>query len=489
MTPDATGVLRVAVVGHTNTGKTSLLRTLTRDPEFGEVSPSPAQTRHVEGTALLVGGRPLLELYDTPGLEDSIGLLDLLETLRGDRRVEGIEIVRQFLDSDAARARFAQEAKALRQVLAGDVALYVIDARDRVLGKHRDELEILARCARPVVPVLNFTASPDARTGVWREHLARANMHAVAEFDTVVLDELGEQRLFEKMRTLLDAHAATLDALIDDRRRHRAALVRGSAALVAELLLDVAAYVAVVPLDERDVLLAATDRMRDAVRRRERECVRDLLELHRFRPDDVDADQLPVDDGRWKVDLFHPEALRHYGIRTGGAVAAGAVAGLAIDAAAGGLTLGAGAALGAALGAAVGGLLGAARDHGRRLLDRLRRRTELRCDDATLRLLATRQTALVAALLRRGHASLDPVRVGESPAATVPAFLRGEMPASLVRARLRPAWSTLLPDGDDAAGDPSRRQAADDLTKALVAAVEAATTPAKPGTATDSARP
>ena len=32
----------------------------------------------------------------------------------------------------------------MRQVLASDVALYVIDARDRVLGKHRDELDILA---------------------------------------------------------------------------------------------------------------------------------------------------------------------------------------------------------------------------------------------------------------------------------------------------------------------------------------------------------
>ena len=34
--------LRVAVVGHTNTGKTSLLRTLMRDVNFGEVSDRPA---------------------------------------------------------------------------------------------------------------------------------------------------------------------------------------------------------------------------------------------------------------------------------------------------------------------------------------------------------------------------------------------------------------------------------------------------------------
>ncbi|WP_200870248.1 GTPase, partial [Pseudomonas aeruginosa] len=41
--------LILAVVGHTNTGKTSLLRTLTRDRGFGEVSHRPSTTRHVEG--------------------------------------------------------------------------------------------------------------------------------------------------------------------------------------------------------------------------------------------------------------------------------------------------------------------------------------------------------------------------------------------------------------------------------------------------------
>src|SRR5262245_51062852 len=123
-------VLKVAVVGHTNTGKTSLLRTLSRDVTFGEVSDRPATTRHVEGISLSVAGQPVIELFDTPGLEDSIALLDHLESMRADRRVEGIDLVRRFLESDLAHAggRFAQEAKALRQVLASDVALYVIDS-------------------------------------------------------------------------------------------------------------------------------------------------------------------------------------------------------------------------------------------------------------------------------------------------------------------------------------------------------------------------
>ncbi|MFO1119448.1 MAG: DUF3482 domain-containing protein [Rhodospirillales bacterium] len=73
-----------------------------------------------------------------------------------------------------------------------------------------------------------LTASPDARTAEWREYPARLNMHAVAEFDTIVLDATSEQRLFEKMRTLLDPFRPTLDALIAERARQRSGPVQAS---------------------------------------------------------------------------------------------------------------------------------------------------------------------------------------------------------------------------------------------------------------------
>ena len=47
--------LSLAVVGHTNTGKTSLLRTLLRDGAFGEVADAPSTTRHVERSAVSDG--------------------------------------------------------------------------------------------------------------------------------------------------------------------------------------------------------------------------------------------------------------------------------------------------------------------------------------------------------------------------------------------------------------------------------------------------
>ncbi len=431
--------LKLAVVGHTNTGKTSLLRTLTRSVEFGEVSPHPATTRHVEGTSILLGRRTVLELFDTPGLEDSIGLLDHLDKLAGERRADGLEVIRKFLESKHARRRFAQEAKAIRQVLGCDAALYVIDARDRVLGKHRDELEILARCATPVVPVLNFTADAEAKVSVWRDQLARTNMHVVAEFDTVVLDEESEQRLYEKMRTVLDSHAETLNALIEDRRRLRDELLRASADLTAELLIDVAALVIPVPVEDEQAVRQGLEDLRDRVRTREQECVEQLLQLHQFRAEDYQPASFPLDDGRWGMDVFSPEALKQFGVRAGSAAAAGAVVGLTLDAMAGGASLGAG----TAAGAAVGALFGAGRMHGRRLLDRMRGTTELRCDDATLRLLALRQIVLIRALLRRGHAAVTPVPEPSKGKLSDALQTPKRLPAALEQAKLRRDWSRL----------------------------------------------
>ncbi|MCI0363850.1 MAG: GTPase/DUF3482 domain-containing protein [Phycisphaerales bacterium] len=456
--------LKIAVVGHTNTGKTSLLRTLTRDVDFGEVSDRPATTRQVEGTTLVVDGRDLIELYDTPGLEDSIALLDHLNALSTDRRSAGIDLVNRFLSDREAVAggRFAQEAKAIRQVLASDLALYVIDARDRVLGKHRDELEILARCAKPVVPVLNFIASPEAQTAVWREHLSRAGMHAVAEFDTVVLDEQSEIRLLEILRTLLDRHQGTFNALIDERRRQRDHMVRASAALVADLMIDVSAYAVNVPLDDQEQVQSAVNDLKQRVREREQRCVEQLLDLHRFRLSDFQPGDLPLTEGRWGVDLFSPAALKQFGVRTGGAAAAGAMIGLTVDAMVGGMSLGAATATGAAIGA----VLGAGQAHAKRLIERLRGRTELRCDDNTLRLLLTRQANLVYALLRRGHASMTPIRLGsdhQRQSAMIEPPRR--LPHELGEAKLRPQWSHLtVPRHHTALTSQSRRAVQHRLT-------------------------
>lgn len=430
--------LKLAVVGHTNVGKTSLLRTLTRDTGFGEVSHRPSTTRHVEGARLSVDGEPLLELYDTPGLEDAIALLDYLERLeRPGERLDGPARLARFLDSSEARQRFEQEAKVLRQLLASDAGLYVIDAREPVLAKYRDELAVLAGCGKPLLPVLNFVARQDTRENEWREALARQGLHALVRFDSVAPPLDGERRLYESLALLLERSRPQLERLIADHEAQARARQEAGARLIAELLIDAAACrrsVASQPVLEQ----GAIRELREAIRQREQRCVEALLRLYAFRPQDAQAGDLPLLDGRWGDDLFNPETLKQLGVKVGGGMAAGAAAGAGVDLLVGGITLGAA----ALLGALAGGGLQTARNYGGRLLGKLKGQRELSVDDNVLRLLALRQRQLLAALASRGHAAQQAIRLENPQDGT---WRNGKLPEALHKARAHPEWSSLNP--------------------------------------------
>jgi hypothetical protein len=454
--------LRLAVVGHTNTGKTSLLRTLLRDADFGEVSGRPGTTRHVEGARLLADGDALVELYDTPGMEDAIALLDYVDALAPPQeRLDGPARIARFLASPSAAGRFEQEAKVLRQLLASDAGLYVIDARDPVLPKHRDELALLAGCARPLLPVLNFVRQPDAREDPWREALARLGLHAVVAFDTVAPPIDGERLLYEKLGTLLDAQRARLHRLLRAREREAAARREGAARIAAELLLDVAALRVLVPAEPRSAMDEALSRTHETVRTAERAALQRLLALYHFRPGDVRAADLPLLDGRWEHDLFSHEALAQLGIRVSKGAAAGAAAGFGIDLLTGGLSLGAATAIGALLGGAWQTMDGL----GPRLLARLKGGRELTVDDGVLRLLAARQQLLLQALEGRGHAAMTPIELGHPD---VRRWREQPWPEPVAQARAHPEWSSLAPAAGHWRGDDARTAAIEALARVFL---------------------
>ncbi len=451
---DSSRAIKLAVVGHTNVGKTSLLRTLTGDVSFGEVSHRPSTTRHVEGARLSVDGEALVELYDTPGLEDAIALLDYLERLdRPGERLDGPARLARFLEGSEARQRFEQEAKVMRQLLDSDAGLYIIDAREPVLAKYRDELAVLASCGKPLLPVLNFVSAQQHREPEWREALSRLGLHALVRFDSVAPPEDGGRRLYESLALLLESARPRLERLIDDQEKQRTAKRHSAARLIAELLIDCAACRRSVETTA-DHEQQAVEALRKAVRQREQQCVEALLKLYAFRKDDVSSSDLPLMDGRWGDDLFNPETLKLMGVRVGGGVAAGAAAGAGVDLMVGGVTLGAA----ALVGAIAGGALSTARSYGGRLLGKFKGRRELTVDDAVLRLLALRQRHLLLALGVRGHAALHSIELTTPQDKT---WRKGKIPEPLSRARAHPQWSTLNPQPKP--NQAERQEAIDEL--------------------------
>lgn len=449
-----TVALRLAVVGHTNTGKTSLLRTLTRDANFGEVRNSPGTTRHVEGVRLSVDEALVVEFFDTPGIEDSMALLEYLERLaQPGERLDGPSSLQRFFDTPEAVGRFEQEARVLRQLLASDAGLYVIDVRDPVLAKHEDELRVLARSGKPLLPVLNFIRSNEQRIDEWREALAKVGLHAIAEFDTVAPALGGEAQLYERLALLLGAaHSAALKALIANVTLQRQQRLSEAWRILADMLVDVTAWRLVSEPDER-AIHDSTEQMRTQIRQREERCVKALLKRFNFSSRDYLADELSLDGTRWETDLFNPDVLKDLGVHVGKGVAAGALAGATVDM----LTLGFSLGSGTVIGAAAGGLWQGFDKWGQRLMGKWRGKMELSVDESVIRVLALRQTALIHALEARGHAAQVPIAIARSALALAPDddqhhdqtahgidWRKEALPAVLLEARSHVDWCSML---------------------------------------------
>lgn len=434
-------LFRVGVVGHTNAGKTSLMRTIARDAGFGAVSPSPGTTVEVASVKLFAAGVPRADFRDTPGLEDPIGLLEFIDGLRTDRRDDGPSLIERFLGTEESRDTFENESKALRQARTADLVLYVVDARDRVLPRHSDEIELLNRCGKPVLPVLNFVTDHEARVDEWRDALARLGLHATASFDTVVYESLDEQRLFEAMRVLAGDFREDIDALVKDRRNRRRKSIDRASRAIAEMLVDAAAYLQPVPPvpAEDDALRAerkreAEEALQTALREHERLTFHSILAAFEFQTEDAETALLECTDGRLGIDLFSREAMRQAGFGAIAGAAGGAASGAAIDLVLGGMSLGAA----SALGALIGGTFGSGATQSRRLYRRLRGANDLHVGDLTLKLLMSRSVDLARAILRRGHADESRVRPDE---VALEKSVLDQVVKALKSARSHPSWS------------------------------------------------
>lgn len=452
--------LSVAVVGHANAGKTSLMRTLLRDSEFGEVADQAGTTRHVEGSAITIDDSHSVQLFDTPGLEESMRLLHILSAYFAPQSVDGIERLHYFLAHLADYPELDQEAKVLRTLLNNDLIFYVIDLREPVLGKYRDELQILSYAAKPIIPVLNFTEQGAANLQEWKTQLARLNFHAFVEFDNVSFNFSDELKIYRKMQSLLAEKEQLLQRFIEQRQQQWHERFNAACSLVAKLFVEAACLRYRTDNNEQQIK-QATLKLQQVVRKAENSAVRHLLTLYQFRKEDLQNSHLPVEQDGWQIDLFSADNLHEFGIKLGGDIAKGASLGVAIDLATAGMTLGA-----AAL---TGGIAGALWSVKQRYYDEIQAKITgaryICLNDLTLQVLWLRQMKLLALLQKRGHASLSKIDYQI-------ANPENKLPESwgkwLRKARNHPNWSSLN-ENADAAQESRREQFIVQLTAEMAA--------------------
>jgi hypothetical protein len=371
---DVPCTIEIAMISHTNAGKTTLARTLL-GRDIGEVRDAPHVTEVAESHVLLKSDEgDELRLTDTPGFGDSARLV---QRLRAADRPLGW-LLREVWDRYSDRPFWCSQQAVRVARDSADIVLYLVNAAEDPgdAGYVAPEMLVLRWVGKPVVVLLNQVGPPgtaeDERRDVerWRAHLApHGIVSGVLAFDAFA-------RCWVQERVLLDAIAAALPA---ERRTAIARLQRtweqasverfsASMGVLAAELTEAACDSE--PIDAATVSTAKKLMRSVGIGRRDADPARDramatlagrldaairtatdrLIELHSL---EGGASEAVLE--RMQENFAVPAQLDEGRAALLGSVVTGALTGLKADLAAGGLTFGAG----MLVGGVVGGLAGA----------------------------------------------------------------------------------------------------------------------------------
>ena len=374
--------IEIALVSHTNAGKTTLARTLL-GREIGEVRDAPHVTETAQAHTLLEApDGDVLRLWDTPGFGDSARLVKRLRT--ADNPVGWL--LREVWDRYRNRPLWCSQ-QAVRTVRdAADVVLYLANAAEDPAdaGYVAPEMQILTWIGKPVVVLLNQVGpprpAPAERADIDRWRSALSAFPIVR--DVLALDAFARCWVQEGvLLRLLASHLPApkqpamrrLVALWHERNADRFEQAMGVLAqqlLAAALDREVVGlsppaeggrrWLSALGLGERgSAERAREDAMAALAGRTDREIRAStdrLIALH-----GLEGEAASVVLERLAAHYAVTEPMSAAKAAAAGGLASGAFAGLMADLAAGGLTLGAGVIAGTILGA-LGGA-GVARGH------------------------------------------------------------------------------------------------------------------------------
>ncbi|MCC6197676.1 MAG: DUF3482 domain-containing protein [Burkholderiales bacterium] len=360
-------VVTLALVSHTNAGKTTLARTLlARD--VGEVRDAPHVTTEASAFTLIEapeGDR--LVLWDTPGFGDSARLARRLAQ-------EGNPLawfVSQVWDRFRDRAFFLTQLAVRTTRDHADVVLYLVNAAEDPAdaGYLASELAVLGWMGKPVLALLNQTGPPREPAAEaeelarWRTALAQyPHVREVLALDAFARSWVQELVLFDAVAKLLPPDLAPAFArLAAAWRARRLRQFEQSMEALAQVVASAACARVIVPRaamlrrigsalgigddaakQEADAAAALARRTSAQMR----EAMDALIALH-----ELTGRAAAEIETRFEADIAREGPLDEGKAAAMGGVLSGAVTGLAADLAAGGLTFGAGMLTGALLGA------------------------------------------------------------------------------------------------------------------------------------------
>jgi hypothetical protein len=362
--------IQLALISHTNNGKTTLARTLL-GTDVGEVRDAAHVTAFAESHALMAtpnGDR--LVLWDTPGFGDSVRLMKRLAMTGNPIGWFLREVVDRYRDRP-----FWLSQQALRAARdEADVVLYLVNSTENPgdAGYIPAEMRILDWLGKPVLVLLNQMGPPrpqpeeQAELLRWKDHMLQfGQVREVLPLDAFARCWVHERVFYDALGALVEpAKQAGYERLFSVWEDTNARRFRQSMAVMAQQLSDAARDKQIVETVERGMLASALKIIgigKGEDRKRQERAMNtlvarlnlsighttvNLLALHK-----LDPSEAPKINARVSKNFVVLAPVDKGQAALLGAIVSGAATGLSADLASGGLTLGTGALLGGVIGA------------------------------------------------------------------------------------------------------------------------------------------
>ena len=213
--------IHFCIIGHTNHGKTTTIRTLANDESIGVVDDKANVTSGVERYRIFSkeNGKTQYWVYDTPGFSAFGRRMLECENDLGHRA--NIQEFVDFLDRVTDK-QAAEMAGSLRKVIDCHLAVVVMDTRESCSKvDYLEEIDFLRTCGTPLVVSLNFLHSRKSKPDQWRSQLRKLGVMNIVEFDAHVRTRKDEKNLFRSLEALSQSqlHKDFVEYWIDSRDR------------------------------------------------------------------------------------------------------------------------------------------------------------------------------------------------------------------------------------------------------------------------------
>jgi hypothetical protein len=345
---------RLAIMGHPNAGKSSVVATLTENDRVA-IDKRAGTTTGSDLYPVIIDGRTVIEFIDTPGFQNPAAILEWFMA-----HPETPDLARAFVEAHRDQPLLAHDCSLLAPVAEGAGIMLVVDGSKRIKEKDRVEMELLRLTGRPRMAVLNNLTARDRYMAQWQDALAKA-FNSVREFNAHRATYAERIRLLHALRSIDQRWEPRLEeSVVAFERDWDRRMDEASTTIVNLLKASLSLKVHKDVKSARVVFQSGRDRVKEEVmgdlaeglRRLEQKARERLRANFRHNVWDPPAESILSKD-LLSEEVSHALGLSRRQLALAGA-AAGAASGVGLDLAMAGSSLG----TGALLGAAAGGLLG-----------------------------------------------------------------------------------------------------------------------------------